>query len=400
MTFMVDVLRDLRGITATPGQGCTRIAYTHYEDQAHDYVWERLRGTPGLRRVHDAAGNMFVVPEAPVATGQPHVLIGSHLDTVIEGGWLDGSLGVAAAMHVLSQRVGLSADVSLVVFRDEEGVRFNTGLFGSKVFAGRCQSTDLDATDGDGVRVRDVVPDPAGCRDYLPPIDPSVFLECHIEQGVRLVTRKKRVGVVTSIVGIRRFALVGTGSANHAGTTDMLRREDALVPVAQIVGRLPTLVEGIDDAVITCGRLLVQPGAPNVIPGRATAIVEMRAHDESTLDTIEQRVRALVVQTRGSGTVEVELQPSVVVPSAPTDPEARACLEAVLAARSIPFERLPSMAGHDTQQAGHRCAAGMFFIPSIDGVSHNPAEDSRYEDIELAGDIMLAWVESCLARCS
>ena len=126
----------------------------------------------------------------------------------------------------------------------------------------------------------------------------------------------------------------------------------------------------------------------------------MRAHDESTLDTIEQRVRGLVVQTRGSGTVEVELQPSVVVPSAPTDPEVRACLEAVLAARSIPFERLPSMAGHDTQQAGQRCAAGMFFIPSIDGVSHNPAEDSRYEDIELAGDIMLAWVESCLARCS
>lgn len=400
MTQMLDVLRGLRSITATPGRGCTRIAYTHYEDQAHDYVWERLRDVPGLRRVHDAAGNMFVVPEAPVTAGHPHVLIGSHLDTVIEGGWLDGSLGVVAAMHVLSQRVGLGADVSLVVFRDEEGVRFNTGLFGSKVFAGQCQPTDLDATDGDGVRVRDVVPDPAGCRDYQPPVDPSVFLECHIEQGARLVTREKRVGMVTAIVGIRRFALIGTGSANHAGTTDMLRREDALVPVAEIVGRLPTLVEGIEDAVITCGRLSVQPGAPNVIPGRVTAIVEMRAQDESTLDTIEQRLRGLVDQARGSRAAEVELQPSVVVPSAPTDPEVQACLEAVLATRSIPFDRLASMAGHDTQQAGQRCAAGMFFIPSIDGVSHNPAEDSRYEDVELAGDIMLAWAEACLARCS
>lgn len=400
MTQMLDVLRGLRSITATPGRGCTRIAYTHYEDQAHDYVWERLRDVPGLRRVHDAAGNMFVVPEAPVTAGHPHVLIGSHLDTVIEGGWLDGSLGVVAAMHVLSQRVGLGADVSLVVFRDEEGVRFNTGLFGSKVFAGRCQPTDLDATDGDGVRVRDVVPDPAGCCDYRPPVDPSVFLECHIEQGARLVTREKRVGMVTAIVGIRRFALIGTGSANHAGTTDMLRREDALVPVAEIIGRLPTLVEGIEDAVITCGRLSVQPGAPNVIPGRVTAIVEMRAQDESTLDTIEQRLRGLVDQARGSRAAEVELQPSVVVPSAPTDPEVQACLEAVLATRSIPFDRLASMAGHDTQQAGQRCAAGMFFIPSIDGVSHNPAEDSRYEDVELAGDIMLAWAEACLARCS
>jgi N-carbamoyl-L-amino-acid hydrolase len=403
---MLDTLRDIRRITSTPQRGCTRLAYTHFEDQAHDYVWDKLRALDGLAREEDAAGNTFIVPTGSLHTDEPIVLIGSHLDTVIEGGWLDGALGVVAGMYALQGRAdGGAADprVGLVVFRDEEGVRFNTGLFGSGVFAGGCTPGALEIVSTDGVRLHDVVRDPEGCCTYRPPVRAAAFLECHIEQGERLSTHDCRVGVVSGIVGIRRFELVGQGMANHAGTTDMRRRLDALVPVADVVARSPGLVEDLEDAVITCGRMQVEPGAPNIVPGRASAIVEIRGRDDATLDAIEQRLRSLIADlgpaVSGGRCAEVSMESIVSVAPTPTDATLNDLLAEILEERNIAFRRMASMAGHDTQQAARRCGASMFFIPSIDGVSHNPAEDSHEEDIQLAGDLMLAWVERCVAAC-
>lgn len=400
---MLETLRGLRGITTTD-RGCTRVAYTAAEDEAHAFVWDRLRSIDGLARVVDAAGNLFVVPESATVEGaSPIVLVGSHVDTVIEGGWLDGTLGVAAGMHVLealAEGERAHAGAGLVVFRDEEGVRFNTGLFGSRVYAGLCTANDLDVRDRDGTAVRSVVPDPAGCLAYEPPVPVAAFLECHIEQGMRLVDRGARVGVVTGIVGIRRYELTGIGVANHAGTTEMRRRRDALVPVASVVGRLPPLVADLDDAVITCGRLTVRPGAPNVVPGTATAVIECRAHDRGHLDLLETRLADLVTDSlagfpdRGAG---LELTPVVSIDPTPTDRRLGALLENALERDGIPFMAMPSMAGHDTQHAARRGPAGMFFIPSIGGISHNPEEDSTPEDITVAGDVMLEWVRACLA---
>ena len=404
---MLDLLRGLRGITATPGRGCTRLAYAHFEDQAHDYLWERLCSISDLRRIEDAAGNTFIVPTSAAEDGSPVVLVGSHLDTVIEGGWLDGALGVAAGMYVLESksRAGRAdPHLGLVIFRDEEGVRFSTGLFGSKVFAGACTATDLDMRDSDGTSVRDVVPDPDGCSSYRPPVNAAAFLECHIEQGQRLIGSDARVGVVSGIVGIRRFELEAKGMANHAGTTDMRRRVDALVPVAEIVARCPSLVEDLDDAVITCGWLQVDPGAPNIVPGRAVATIEIRGKDEATLDGIERRLHDLVssVQPAVSGgrCAEVGLKSLVSVAPNPTDATLSDLLVEVLDDRGLAYKRLASMAGHDTQQVARRCPSAMFFIPSIAGVSHNPDEDSHEEDILLAGELMSAWADRCVAECS
>lgn len=404
---MLDVLNDLRAVTATPGRGCTRLAFTHFEDQAHDYVWDHLRRISGLSRVEDAAGNTFIVPTNALQTPSPIVLVGSHLDTVIEGGWLDGALGVATGIHVIEQRARAGqADpgLGLVIFRDEEGVRFNTGLFGSKTFSGKCTSDDLEVRDGDGVRVRDVVPDPKGCCDYTPPVSPAAFLECHIEQGERLIACGSRVGVVSAIVGIRRFELVGIGMANHAGTTDMKRRVDALVPVAEVVSRCPELVAGAADAVVTCGRLHVEPGAPNIVPGRASAIVEFRGLDEPTLDVIETRLHALVASVppavSGGRRAELRLERVATVAPTTTDDGLNRLMVEILERRGLPFEIMASMAGHDTQQAARRCRASMFFIPSIGGISHNPSEDSPAEDIIGAGELMAAWADRCVAACS
>jgi hydantoinase/carbamoylase family amidase len=347
---------------------------------------------------------MFIVPSVTVGAEDKEVLlVGSHLDTVIEGGWLDGALGVSTAMHVVEQMAGpQGADprIGLVVFRDEEGVRFNSGLFGSRVVAGLCSEADLDACDRDGTRVRDVVPDCQRCLAYQPPVRPAGFLECHIEQGMRLVEAGVRIGVVTGIVGIRRFELRGIGAANHAGTTEMHRRIDALVPVGTVIGRLPALVEDLTPAVVTCGRLRVEPGAPNIVPSVAAAVIEMRAEDRQTIDVIEQRLRALIEDlspaTPGGRLAQIELRFITNIDPTSVDDGLANRLTAVLQESGFSCARLASMAGHDTQHMAQRCPSGMFFIPSIGGLSHCPEEDSADDDVTLAGDIMLAWARRCL----
>jgi acetylornithine deacetylase/succinyl-diaminopimelate desuccinylase-like protein len=183
----------------------------------------------------------------------------------------------------------------------------------------------------------------------------------------------------------------------------MRRRLDALVPIADVVARSPGLVEDLEDAVVTCGRMQVEPGAPNVVPGRATAIVEIRGRDDATLDTIEQRLRSLIADlgpaVSGGRCAEVAMESVVSVAPTATDAALNNLLIEILDQRDIPFRRMASMAGHDTQQAARRCDASMFFVPSVDGVSHNPAEDSREEDIQLAGDLMVVWAERCIAAC-
>jgi hydantoinase/carbamoylase family amidase len=401
---MLDLLKQLRELSATE-VGCTRIGYTDLEDQAFDLVWRNLSDIAHLKRVDDAAGNMFIVPErSAMPDADPVVLVGSHLDTVVEGGWLDGALGVAVAantLRIMAENETARPSVGLVVFRDEEGVRFNTGLFGSRVFANRCRQQDLDVADVNGIRVGDVVPDPVGCLDYVPPVKPACFLECHIEQGVRMAASGDRVGLVDGVVGIRRYRLEATGAANHAGTTDMRRRRDALVPVARIVSQLPALVSPWEHAVLTCGQLMVLPGAPNVVPGKVIAVVESRAPTVEILDDIERSLQAYVHPQGGSGEppqVTLALTCTLALEPTATDNELLSRLRLVVVRRGIQHLTLPSMAGHDTQNATRVCPSAMFFIPSIDGISHNPEEDSHEADIRLAGEVMHEWVLQCLRQ--
>ncbi len=402
MSLALDLLYELRELTATPGRGCTRPAYTHFEDEAHDRVWDRFSGL-GFMRLQDAADNMFILPRG-ADPGRPVILVGSHLDTVQQGGWLDGALGVAVGAEVLlrlEKNPGNGISVGLVVFRDEEGARFGKGLFGSRVFARRCTEEDVEARDENGVSLRQVVPDPEGCLRYRCPVNPAAYLECHIEQGRRLIDRGCRIGVVSGIVGIRRLEVRAVGEANHAGTTEMHRRLDALVPVAALVGALPRLVQGRADVVITCGKLSVQPGLANIVPGLASATVEIRAPDSGTLDSVERELHrsaaTLQPPTPRTRMPPIRFQRLVDIEPSPMDRNLARLLEETLAELGVQSLRLVSMAGHDAQQAALVCPAGMFFIPSLDGVSHSPAEDSRVEDIELAAEVMLRWVERCRA---
>jgi acetylornithine deacetylase/succinyl-diaminopimelate desuccinylase-like protein len=319
------------------GVGANRVGGTPEEDAACELAVSWMEEA-GLEVEVDERGNVVgrLRGTAPVL---PEVWTGSHLDSVPEGGRFDGALGVAAGLEAV-QAVGRSErTLGVVVFRDEE-----TGCHGSRW------------------RVR---------HGSLP----GSFVELHIEQGPRLEQAGAPLGVVTSIAGIVRCSRDFEGRADHAGTTPMESRTDALVAAAEYVLRAREVAAGIDGAVATVGRLGVEPGAANVVPGRVRLLVDARAPDQERLDRL---ISELGLQDAHYVIPPVQLSPAV--------------LREEVERRGLPVIELPSGAGHD---AGVLAAAGvessMLFVRSLNGgASHSPEELSSDEDIELAVDVLTA----------
>jgi allantoate deiminase len=336
--------------------------------------------------------------------------MGSHLDTVPNGGYLDGALGVAGALAAMQQvlKDDRDAPIAVAIWADEEGHRFGNGLWGSRAFAGKVTEAELlRLRDGDGTTLAETLAErglqkrPRRNREtgelqvkfsYKTPIDIAAYLEAHIEQGRRLIDAGRRIGIVTKIAGMRRWRLESVGEENHAGTTPMRQRRDALVPIAGMVGRLPQLVRGIDEGVITCGAMDVEPGVANIIPSRAWAIVEHRAATQRDQDEIARRLKELVATTgpRAPG-VGLEMVPLSAVEPTPLSEDVIARLENVCEAMKVEPMRMVSMAAHDAMSVARVAPAGLFFIPSLRGVSHRPDEESRKEDIKLAGEVLYRW---------
>jgi acetylornithine deacetylase/succinyl-diaminopimelate desuccinylase-like protein len=305
----------------------------------------RIGGSEGEQRAHDlAAGWMreadLDVEVDPVGnvvghTANARVWMGSHLDTVPNGGKFDGALGVVAAIEAV-ERVGAGA---VVVFRDEE-----RGCVGSNAFVALGEL-------------------------------PEVFFEVHVEQGPVLEQAGAPLGVVTGVVGMVRGQRVFEGNVGHAGTVPMAARNDALVAAAEYVLRVRDIAAAIDDAVATIGELQVEPGATNVIPGRVRVSVDARAPDRERLDRLvaELDIRA-----------DFRLEPVQMAA------EPRAALQAEIESRGLPVVELPSGAGHDAAVlAAASVPTAMLFVRSLNGgVSHSPDELSSPEDIELAVDVL------------
>ncbi|UCF18512.1 MAG: hydantoinase/carbamoylase family amidase [Gemmatimonadota bacterium] len=407
-------LTKFKKISATK-EGVTRLGHSEWEEKAHAAAAAAFSRSRRVRTVKDQAGNTFLVN----GTGPgPYVVMGSHLDTVPNGGWLDGALGVAGALvamqRVLSKR--RNAPLAVAIWADEEGYRFGNGLWGSRAFAGKVSDEELLLLDGDGVMLAELLAErglqkkPRRSREtgelqaklvYKPPIEIAAYCEAHIEQGGQLIAADKRIGIVTRVSGIRRWRLQSSGETNHAGTTPMRERRDALVPIAGMVGRLPQLVRGISDGVITCGAMGIEPGVANVIPSRAWAIVEHRAPTDRDQEEIARRLKELVATTgpRAPGVGLDMAQISAVRPTAMSG-EVTDLLESVCRKAGVETMRMGSMAAHDAMSIAQVAAAGLFFIPSLRGVSHRPDEDSRREDIKLAGEILYDWALAELERVS
>ena len=384
-------LKTLRSFGAC-GDGVVRQAFTEVDLASRRWLVERMTEA-GLDARIDGVGN--VVGRSPRA-GRA-LLMGSHSDTQPRGGWLDGALGVIYALEVARALAEDPASVSLPLdiasWMDEEG--HYLGCLGSASFT---ESLDDEAvrraTNGDGQSVAEAL-DAAGLASEPParlePDRHGAYLEAHIEQGPVLESEGKRIGVVTSIVGMRTCTIALAGQQNHAGTTPMALRRDAGDALIVLAGKLREALRGLlaERSVFTIGRVVFDPGADSVIPGRAEMSLQFRDRDEAVLDRMAEAVHRLIAEANAAGPVAVEVTESAELEGAPMDEGLQDHLAAA-AEQHAPgnWMRLPSGAAHDAQLFARRLPAGMVFVPSIGGVSHDFAEDTAEADIVLGCQVL------------
>ena len=392
-------LSELAEIGRQEEGGVTRFSFTAEERAAKDLVASFME-EGGLSVREDAAGNLFGRREGR-DTGAPAVLVGSHVDSVPNGGDFDGPLGVLGGVEVLQtmheRGVETEHPVEVVAFTDEEGARFSLGMIGSRALAGKLSPEDLHQKDAGGVSVADAMRnvglDPDGIGEAaLESGSLAAYLELHIEQGKVLENEGLPVGVVSGIAGPVWLRLTFAGEAGHAGTTPMNGRRDALAAAAEVVGVVEEEASATGSTVGTVGQMGVRPGGINIIPGRVDLSLDLRDIDEAVRDRVEARIRERAGETcRGRG-VDLAFEELQRLPPAP-------CSEGVRDAISVACEevgarpyQLPSGAGHDGMQVVGLCRMGMIFVRSRDGVSHNPKEWSSREDCEAGCNVLYSAV--------
>lgn len=347
----------------------------------------------GLRIVVDRIGNIHGLWEPPGAAGDP-VVIGSHIDTVIDAGIYDGCYGVLAGLAVIEalQAAGLrpARPVAVVAFTNEEGVRFAPDMMGSLVAAGGLGTDQALATVGtDGVTLGAELAR-IGYAGAAKPgfLRPHAYLELHIEQGPVLEAEGRLIGAVEDLQGISWQRVTIGGQANHAGTTPMAMRRDAGVAAARVMAFLDQLARATPGAVATVGTIAFQPNAINVIPSQATFTVDLRNPDEDRLQAQEAALDACLEGLRAQGFAVFTERLARFRPVT-FAPEIVAAIEGSAAQRQLACRRMTSGAGHDAQMMARIAPAAMIFVPSQGGISHNPAEFTADGDLIAGANVLL-----------
>ena len=394
--LLTERIAQLARIGADPGGGVTRLAYSAEDVHARRLVADWMAAA-GLEVWTDAATNLF--GRLPGSDRHaPALLSGSHLDSVVRAGPLDGPAGVVTALTVAEalQQAGrqLRHDLVVVAFSNEEGARGTTGMAGSKAMAGRLSLADLAHVDAEGVtlsdRIRGAGGDPARIAEAAwPPERIAALIELHIEQGPVLESSGARIGVVNGVTGQVGVIASITGAANHPGTTPMSGRRDASVAAARLILAVQALADDGHVRVATTGTLSIGPGVRNVIPGTATVGIEIRDdvadRMESALAILDQRACEIAATTGTTITLRRgDLQPPIQMDSALAGYIADAA-DALGAKRLTMY----SGAGHDAQIMAGIARAAMIFVPSINGVSHAPGEATAPEDLALGAEVLM-----------
>jgi len=387
-------LEELSRVGETSRGGLTRLALSDDDRRARDRVVAWMRAT-GLAVRVDRMGNIF--GERPGTEPLPPVMVGSHLDSVPTGGRYDGQLGVLCALEAIraldDHGVRTRHPVTLVVFTNEEGARFQPAELASGVLAGRIPLEDAyNARDKDGIRLVDELerigylgPEPCVARPM------RAYLELHIEQGPLLEEGGYSVGVVEGIVAISWSRVTIRGTQDHAGPTPMRTRHDALVAAADVVAGVRRLARDIvgGDMVATVGQLSVAPNIVNAIPGTVTLSVDLRDPSDSALDRALPMLERVVRQACEREGVRWELEHYWRVPYTPFDPLVVDTIERAARAAGTRHRRLRSGAGHDAQYMATLGPAGMIFVPSRGGRSHCEEEFTPMDDIEYGATTLL-----------
>ncbi len=344
----------------------------------------------GLETRRDAVGNLIGRRSSGMAHAKT-LLLGSHLDSVRDGGKYDGPLGVLTALAALEtfQDAGLPFDVEVYAFADEEGLRFHTAYLGSRALTGDLDAAALAVRDADGVTIAEAMRafggDPANLAAAAR--DPATligYIEAHIEQGPVLERRDLPVGVVTEIIGQIKQTIVFTGVAGHGGTVPMAMRADALPAAAEYVLAVEKIGRASPGLVATVGKMSVAPGATNVIPGRVELSLDLRHADDAVWRAKAGELEAVAREIALQRHLAVEISPIMATPGIACDPNLTAVLERAIRTAGVEPLRLVSGAGHDAVPLSKKMPVAMLFVRCQDGVSHNPAESVDAADVAVA----------------
>jgi N-carbamoyl-L-amino-acid hydrolase len=393
--LMEQLLRRLAEFGKNPEGGVSRVAYGDADRQGREYVTGLMREAQ-LDVTVDAAGNLLG-RRAGSDARLPALAFGSHIDSVPKGGNYDGPVGSLGAIEVartLAERKVVTRHPLLVtIWSNEEG-----GLYGSRAVTTGLAAGELDNTSSSGKTIREglrfIGGDPeklAGARFRKG--DVAAYVELHIEQGGTLERERRAIGIVEGIVGIKQWEVVFEGFANHAGTTPMDRRQDALLSAAKYVQMVNRLVRAEPGRQVgTVGRIQAFPGAPNVIPGRVEATLELRDLDDAKVDRLAAAVMAEARKIAEADGTQVSFRLLHENIAAPTDERVRRPIAEAAKGRGLSTMTLPSGAGHDAQAMAQIAPVGMIFIPSVGGISHSPKEFSTPEDIANGANVLLGTI--------
>jgi N-carbamoyl-L-amino-acid hydrolase len=376
-----------------PEGGVSRVAFSDADLQGRNYI-QSLMKAAGLEVRIDTAGNIIGKREGNNSS-LPPILFGSHIDSVPGGGNYDGDVGVIAAMEcieVLKESNQITQHpLEVIVFSDEEG-----GLVGSKSMAGDFHESAMEIKSHSGKTIREGIRAIGGDPDRINEAQRTkgsitAFLEMHIEQGGILDSEKINIGVVEGIVGINWWDVTIEGFANHAGTTPMNQRKDALLAAAKLiiaVNQVATSIPGRQ--VATVGRIKAEPGAPNVIPGKVVMSLEIRDLSAEKIQMVYEKIQteAKKIEQESGTRIQFAAIDATAVP-APSDERVRKIISETAQQLGFTYKLMPSGAGHDAQDIARIAPMGMIFVPSVGGISHSPKEFTRTEDMANGAAVLL-----------
>ena len=386
-------LWDLAEIGPIEGGGSNRLALTDADKAGRDLVITWMRDL-GLDVSIDTIGNV-VAAQTDVGEGPP-VMMGSHIDTVATGGKYDGNLGVLTALEVIEtvieRGVALDHPLAAAFFTNEEGSRFPPDMMGSLCYTGGLTVEEaMSATDADGVTVGDEL-ERIGYSGPMPcpgPV-PHAFVELHIEQGPVLERNGVRIGAVEGVQGISWTEVTLTGQSNHAGTTPMSMRRDAGLAAGEVVVAVRRIAGEMGGTQVgTVGALRLHPDLVNVVAARAKLIVDLRNTDDEDLQTAERRLLGELKRIAEAEGVDVDTKWVARFEPVVFDPRVVSLVESTARSLGLSVQRMPSGAGHDAQILADVCPAGMVFVPSVNGISHNPAEHTEPDDLVAGANVLL-----------
>lgn len=400
-----DRLMRLSDIGKQESGGITRLSFTPEERAAKDLV----RGfmlEAGLAVREDEVGNLIGRkeggnPEAPV------VLVGSHIDSVFNGGNFDGPLGVLAGVEILhamnEQGIATEHPIEVIAFTDEEGTRFSYGMIGSRGIAGLLERSELEHCDKDGISIAEAMrqngldPDAIG-KAARPKGSVKAYVELHIEQGKVLESRNLSVGVVSGVAGPLWVKFILEGEAGHAGATPMTLRRDPLAAAAEIMLAIEQEAGKTGTAVGTVGQLQAYPGGVNIIPGKVEFSLDLRDVDQAVLDRVEAKIVRVAKQICEKRGIQLAIELLQRIPPVICSEEIQQAAKD--ACESLGFEpfTMPSGAGHDCMQLTVLCPVGMIFARSQKGISHNPAEYTTKEDCADGANVLYRTVLSLAGK--